>query len=71
MYTERNGVIDRVLSACRNVLVRNKTKFPNSVRGLRQSAHQIGNFNSHVLHEISINLRQFELGKLQVSGDDI
>ena len=71
MYTERNGVIDRVLSACRNVYVRNKAKFPNSVRGLRHSAHQIDNFNAHVLHEITINLRQFQLGKLQVSESHI
>ena len=45
VYTERNSVIDRVLSACRNTYVHNKAKFPNSVRGLRHCAHQIGNFN--------------------------
>lgn len=69
VYQERNGVIDRVLSACKDVYVKKdgKAMFPGNVRALRHSAHEVGNFNSHILHEIVINLRQFNLGNVQVT----
>ena len=68
VYKERSGVIDRVLSACRTVYVKKdlKATFPCSVRALRHSAKEVGNFNSHILHEIVVNLRQFNLGNVQV-----
>jgi len=67
---QRNGIIDAVLTSCRDVCIKgrdNKRKFAPTVRMLRRNTVKAaGNFNPHVLHEIVIDLRKFELpGKLE------
>lgn len=66
VYQERTGIIDRVLKTCRDVLYVHdpdkKQEFAPSVRVLRQETlDAVGDFPSHVLHEVRIDLRGFRL----------
>ena len=70
VYLERNVVIDHVLHTVKDVYVTggDKRKFASCVRQLRAaSLKTAGNFCAHVLHEITIDLREFDLpGKQEV-----
>lgn len=65
VYRERAGVIDRVLKTTSEVFVRRHSaqrQFPTSVRTLRTSTlRRCGNFPSHVMHKVSIDLSEFQL----------
>ena len=69
VYQERNVVIDRVLHTVKDVYVTSgKRKFASCVRQLRATTLKTaGNFCAHVLHEITIDLSEFNLpGKQSV-----
>ena len=68
VYQEKHVVIDRVLRTVKDVYGR-KQKFASCVRQLRTaSLNTAGNFSAHVLHEIRIDLRGFDLpGKREVN----
>jgi len=65
LYDLNSGYIDRALKATRSVFVRDvegKKKFPISVRSiLRSTLSAVGDFQSHVMHSITVDLRQFNL----------
>ena len=65
VYQEKTVTIDRVLQACRKVFVQDRytrRAFANSVRDLIAKSLAVGgDFLSHVLHEIDVDLSAFEL----------
>ena len=65
VYQERVVTIDAVLKTTRDVFIRDvdlKKKIPTSVRELRNTTRAVaGDFASHVMHQISVDLRQFAL----------
>lgn len=65
VYTERSGVIDRVLRACRDVYVSDKDlrkKFEVSTRKMRKTTlDAAGDFLSHIMHEVDIPMGHFNL----------
>ena len=65
VYQERCVIIDRVLKKARDVLVMEenmKQKFDPSVRLIRERMlREAGDFKAHVMHEITIDLRKFDL----------
>ena len=65
VYRERAGVIDRVLKRTRDVFVPSrseKKRFPATVRDIRAATlRECGNFPSYVLHEVTINVAEFDL----------
>ena len=65
VYQERCVVIDRVLKKARDVLLPEKSRkknFDPSVRLIRKKMLCVaGDFKAHVMHEITIDLRKFNL----------
>ena len=65
VYRERVGIIDRVLKRTRDVFVPShseKKRFPATVRDIRAATlRECGNFPSYVLHEVAINVAEFDL----------
>ena len=68
VYTCRNVVIDRVLKECRDVFVADsdqRQRFDPSVRLLRENIERVaGDFKSHIMHEITIDVRRFGVAGL-------
>ena len=64
VHDQRSGIIDKVLRTARDVFVRTADfgKFAPNVRCLREKMEQtVGDFQQHVMHEILIDLRPFNL----------
>ena len=64
VYKERVGVIDRVLKTTRDVFIQcaEKKRFASSVRILQKvSLDAAGDFCSHLMHEITVDLRNMSL----------
>ena len=65
VYQEKTVTIDRVLQACRTVFVQEpcaRRAFAGSVRDLLKKSLTVGgDFLSHVMHEIDVDLSAFEL----------
>ena len=62
VYEERTGIIDRVLKTSRDVFVRDMGQFQPSVRLIRGNMVSVGgDFKSLLMHEITIDLRPFNL----------
>ena len=65
VYKERVGIIDRVLKITRDIFVSDKTlkkRFATSVRAMKMVTEAAaGNFTSHIMHEICVDLRNMQL----------
>ena len=65
VYDQTSGTIDRALKATRAVFVHDrelKKRFPDSVRSIRRSiASAVGDFQSHIMHSITVDLAKFAL----------
>ena len=64
VYQERVGIINRVLHATRDVFVRGKLqqRFPICVRQMhKQAVEAAGDFISHIMHEIEVDISNFDL----------
>ena len=65
VYTERSGVIDKVLRACRDVYVKDRDErkgFAVTTRGIRtDSLKAAGDFSAFIMHEVDIPLNHLNL----------
>ena len=64
VHDQRSGIIDKVLRTARDVFVRTDDfgTFAPNVRCLREKMEQtVGDFQAHVMHDILIDLRPFNL----------
>ena len=65
VHEERAVLIDRVLKTTRDIYVHDpeiRKNFPISVRAIRESTRKhAGDFASHLMHEVTIDLRRFAL----------
>ena len=65
VHRERVGVIERVLKSARDVFVHDtkmRRRFPISMRNMQiQARSAAGDFSTHILHEIDVDLSKFPL----------
>ena len=65
VYQERAVTIDTVLKTTRDVFIRDvkmRSRYPQSVRDIRSvTKAEAGDFASHIMHQISVDLRQFAI----------